>query len=58
MIWLVTQLFDLPSLVLTCCKGGLYDEAVDVLIFADEVSASVLAAIVHGCLLLMTSRVH
>ncbi|KAL8452703.1 hypothetical protein Emed_001267 [Eimeria media] len=32
----VSELLDLPSLALNCCKGGLYNEAVDVLMFADE----------------------
>ncbi|CDJ34643.1 uncharacterized protein EMH_0091630 [Eimeria mitis] len=30
------KLLDLPSLVLKCSNGGLYDEAVDVMMLADE----------------------
>ncbi|OEH79162.1 hypothetical protein cyc_09157 [Cyclospora cayetanensis] len=33
----VSQLLELPSLVLRCSNGGLHDEAVDALMLADEV---------------------
>ncbi|KAL8425066.1 hypothetical protein Efla_001455 [Eimeria flavescens] len=36
----VAELLELPSLVLNCCRGGLHNEAVDVLLFGDEVSVS------------------
>ncbi|CDJ30444.1 LOW QUALITY PROTEIN: uncharacterized protein EMH_0058180 [Eimeria mitis] len=42
----VSGLLDLPSLVLKCSNGGLYDEAVDVMMLADERIASLRAS---GC---------
>ncbi|CDJ67021.1 hypothetical protein, conserved [Eimeria necatrix] len=42
----VSGLLELPSLVLNCSNGGLYDEAVDALMLADERIASLRA---NGC---------
>ncbi|KAL8274678.1 hypothetical protein Esti_001393 [Eimeria stiedai] len=42
----VSELLDLPSIALNCCKGGLYNEAVDVLMFADEKMSTLRAS---GC---------